>query len=177
MNNSNQKCTSKNTSINRSKLPAIYNHINYDLLIFTRYISAQKDYDILRRPVILDYGAGKHTNHIRKFLLKKYIDYLAYDPYNGSDEDWDKVKPDLIICSNVLNVIDDDEAMKAVHDYVASQNCPYLITVYEGNKSGIGAISKKDCYQRNSKTKDYINNNEIVYKGVITKPEYKNYIK
>ena len=31
-----------------------------------------------------------------------------------------------------------------------------LITVYEGNKSGIGKASKKDCWQENRVTKDYI---------------------
>lgn len=166
-----QKCTSRDTSINSSKLPSIYNHINYDLLIWEVY---DKDRN---RPIILDYGAGKHTEHIRKFLDSKYIDYKAYDPYNGSDEDWNLVKPDLIVCSNVLNVIDNDEAMKAVHDYVSSQKVPYLITVYEGKKTGIGAVSKKDCYQRNAKVATYKYGNEIVYKSVITKPEYKAYVK
>lgn len=174
---SGQKCTSKDTSINSSKLPSIYNHINYHQLIWDAYDRAHKGIECLRSPIILDYGAGKHTEHIRKFLDSWCINYKAYDPYNGSDEDWNLVKPDLIVCSNVLNVIDSDEAMKAVHDYVSSQKVPYLITVYEGKKTGIGAISKKDCYQRNAKVATYKYDNEIVYKSVITKPEYKAYIK
>lgn len=53
----------------------------------------------------------------------------------------------------------------------------FFISVYEGNGSGIGKISKKDCYQRNEKTSKYCErlNNFLymptwwqTYKGVIT---------
>lgn len=160
-----QNFSSKDTSINKNKLPAVYKKINFEAL--------KRDN---ATPVILDYGAGKFTETIREYCKAQGVIYKAYDPYNGSDEDWNACSPSLIVCSNVLNVIDDDQAMKAVHDYVSSQGCAYMITVYEGNGSGIGAPTKKDCYQRNLPVKAYLHSDEICYKSIITKSEFKNFI-
>lgn len=163
-----QKYTSKNTSINKNKLPAIFRKIDFKMLV---------DASPNQAPVILDYGAGRYTQSIRDFCQSHGVSYCAYDPYNGSDPDWDKAKPSLIVCSNVLNVIDDDKTVKQIHDYIVHQKCPYMITVYEGNSSGIGAPSKKDCYQRNTKIDAYKYTEEVVYKRIITQFQYIKYIK
>ena len=39
-----------------------------------------------------------------------------------------------------------------------------------------GRETKPDCWQRNEKTSAYLYSDEIIYKGIITKPEYKKYI-
>lgn len=170
-----QHSTSANTSINSSKLPAIFRKINF-LQLYCDYIDHSQNHRH-GNPTILDYGAGKYTKIIRDFCKNRGVKYVAYDKYNGSDSDWDKCAPDLIICSNVLNVIDDEQVMKAVHDAIIKYKCPYLITVYEGSKNNLGRKTKNDCYQRNEPIKNYKYLDEIIYKSVITKTQYKNYIK
>jgi len=172
-----QKITSANTSINSLKLPKIFNQINWDKLtedyIKKNGITITAD----KSPIILDYGAGKYTAHIRKVCADHGWGYVAYDPYNGSDKDWDKKTPSLIVCSNVLNVIQDDDILNDIHEWIYNRKIPYLITVYEGDKSGNGKETKKDCYQRNDKIINYKRRDEIIYKNVLTLQAYKCYIK
>ena len=61
----------------------------------------------------------------------------------------------LAICSNVLNVIDSDDALNETLEVLAcAQNV--AITVYEGDKSGIGRATKDDCWQRNERLATYL---------------------
>lgn len=159
-----QNCTSKNTSINSKKLPAIYGKLNYDLI-------NKKSADII------DYGCGRYPELIESFLKNKFTgcsNYIPYDPY------WfprfkDVISPlpnDIFVCSNVLNVIDDDNIVKDICTK-ASWYPAFAITIYEGDKTGIGKVSKKDCYQRNQKIKDYLQYfpswcHPVIYKNVIT---------
>jgi hypothetical protein len=78
-----------------------------------------------------------------------------------------KAKKVLSICSNVLNVINDDETIRTIaHQLESSQKA--LVTVYEGNKSGQGKATTKG-FQRNLKTKEYLKffNNATVKENVI----------
>lgn len=150
-----QTITSKGTSINKTKLPAIYNKI---------------DWDNVRTGVrLLDIGCGRYTDHIKEFVESKGFHYTGYDPYWAPDADLSE-RYDIIICSNVLNVIDDDEAMEALHQQILDRNAVYFITVYEGDGRGIGRKTGKDTYQRNQKTIEYAKENECVRNKVITKP-------
>ena len=92
---------------------------------------------------------------------------------------------DCIICSNVLNVISDNEIiyyiLNRIRDFIVYHKQAIFVTVYEGNKSGIGKITKKDCYQRNEPLSNYLKyfndvfctNDFVIKKGVITNhPEY-----
>ena len=168
-----QKITSANTSINCTKLPAIYNKIN-----FSKFRNGFN---------ILDYGCGKFNNG------RDYIDSLGgnwwgYDPFNRTEEEnmlcYNNYY-DCIICSNVLNVISDvsivRDVIKKIFNKVALRKQAIFVTVYEGDKSGIGRITKKDCYQRNQVLSDYLKyfngifgtNDFVIKKGVITNhPEY-----
>ena len=65
-----------------------------------------------------------------------------------------------------------------------SNTKPYFFKIYEGNKSGVGKQTKKDCWQRNQKTKDYLQQFDfagiyapIVYKGFITNEKGKELLK
>jgi len=145
----NQKITSKNTSINSTKLPAIYNKIN-----FSKF---EKQYNVL------DYGCGKFNN-AKNFIESINGTWYGYDPYNRTEEEnintYNKYY-DIIICSNVLNVISDEEIIVDIieniyNKYFYCGNQKIFITVYEGDKSGIGKVTKKDCYQRNEKTIRYL---------------------
>ena len=97
-----QRFTSAATSINSHKLPAVYSKVKFSA------------------PVVLDIGCGKYTDHIRDRLTEQGIDYLPYDPYNqtmsrnvistyDAKHYIETGNPLAVVCSNVLNVIDNDE--------------------------------------------------------------------
>ena len=175
LSNLTQEFSSANTSINITKLPAIYNKLNpiemWGLTIF-------------------DYGVGKvkTLNNIARWGLENDITILGYDKFNlSSDYNRDMLKQvykaDVFICSNVICTIKEDEIVQSIIDFILQYNKPFFFKIYEGNKSGVGKPSKKDCYQRNMKIKDYLtyfnwgNSNPIVYKGCITTEEGKKYLK
>jgi len=138
---------SANTSINSKKLPAISKKVKW------------KDY---RGKKVLDFGGGKFNN-FKEWLYKEFnIDLLIYDKFNRSElENIDALKSlnngevSLIICSNVLNVIKEDLIIKDIIKTVEGGKVPFIFTVYEGNRTGEGKPTKKDCYQRNQKLKEY----------------------
>ena len=117
--------------------------------------------------IILDYGCGKYDKN-KDYAIENNFEWVGYDPYNRSEEENNKtiqlikeIEPDIIVCSNVLNVIKEDSAMMNVLNQIynyAANNTDVYITIYEGNKSGVGSETSKG-YQRNSKLnkyKDYI---------------------
>lgn len=167
-----QEFTSAKTSINSKRLPAIYNKLHWrDLWKNSGYIT----------PVVLDIGAGKHIAHIKKHLNSLGFSYAPYDPYNLPDsinEHSLSMKPSIVICSNVFNVIKEKEVLYRLHDLVRSKNCPFFITVYEGNKSLTGhPTMNNQSYQRNETIDFYLMRwDEIIYKRVITLPDYKKYV-
>lgn len=166
-----QKYSSKNTSVNSVLLPAVYNKVNLSDL----RKDCKKSF-----PIILDYGCGKNTDHVMDFCNHEFCLWRGYDPHNKSYAENIfalSSKPDIIVCSNVLNVIDEDDEILKIHILLRSFNKPYFITVYEGNKSGVGRKTKEDCWQRNQRLSKYKFRDEITYKGVLTKPEYVKYIK
>ena len=170
-----QTITSANTSINSKKLPAVYKKIDFS--------------KFQNRFSVLDYGCGKFNN------AKEYINsingiWYGYDPYNRGEAENSLAinsNSNCIICSNVLNVLFDAEAIfKIVEDIytlIKKNQSAAFITVYEGDKSRCGKITKKDCYQRNELLIDYLkyfdkifgSNYFVIKKGVITNcPEFIN---
>lgn len=148
----NQKYSSKNTSINSSKLPAIYSKLT-------------KIHSLTKGETILDIGGGKFDNAIQYMKAEFDVTVLVYDKYNRSEEHNQNVlrqcmlnKADASIISNVLNVIMED-SLKNKALSLAIENTKYggkvLIKIYEGNKSGKGSQTKTDCWQENKKTKEY----------------------
>lgn len=156
--------TSKNTSVNHTKIPYIVNHIDW-----RRFIGGR----------CLDYGSGKLNPNTYYAINGMGIQYLPYDPYWLDEKTNNKAMnlyPTLVICSNVLNVIDDNETMHHIHQYIKGLKVPYFIKIHEGDSSFISRETKKDCYQRNLPTEEYLYCDEIIYKKIITKPEYKHFI-
>ncbi len=171
-----QRHSSKNTSINTTRLPAVYNKVDW-----SRYTNPVDNY------CIVDIGCGciETQKLIRNKLKSCNIrNFYPWDPYHKcivspvitehyiSNPRLNKV----VICSNVLNVIDDDTALMSTIQDLCNMIVirlpdgnyrmnPCYVTVYEGNKSGIGRETKKDCWQRNEclslylrKFNDYIKN-------------------
>lgn len=171
-----QQYTSKNTSINKVKLPAIYNKIDF------RSITCNGEVPLL----IVDYGCGRYYKETQHALAQKmgadiYFNYLPVDPYwfplylLSLEKEVIKWKSDypngavVCICSNVLNVIKEDEIVQSIKDRLFHLAACTFFTVYEGDKSGVGKRTKNDCWQRNQKLKDYIGDYEVTRKGVLCK--------
>lgn len=164
-----QNHTSAATSINATKLPRIYSAVTFT-----------------PREIVLDYGCGKYTDHIRA-ALPKGVKYLPYDPYNQPREVNEaserklhhamrRGKPITVICSNVLNVIDNDDTVACIAldlELIAANadGGRLLVTVYEGDRSGKGRETMPDCYQRNERTREYLpyfSENARIHRGIIT---------
>lgn len=153
-----QKYTSKATSINSARLPSAIKKI---------------DWEQYKGSIVLDIGGGKFNN-VKDYLLNNYnITLYIYDPYNRSKEENDlalSCKPTLVICNNVLNVIDSDESIIELIKLVISYSVSFVFSIYEGDKTGVPKVTGKDQYQRNQKTKDYLKffgDNIILKKGMI----------
>ena len=176
----NQPITSKYTSINSSKLPAVYNKIDWEMLM-SQWMKEHDGENPLG--IVLDYGCGRYTQHIQDFVNEKGFFYIGYDPYwNKIDfmneiEQVSKINGGgvvAIICSNVLNVIPSWMAVKGLDAILKSLAFSYankrlFTTVYEGDKSHVGRETKKDCWQWNRPTKSYLFSSlQTIHKGVIT---------
>ena len=151
-----QEFTSKDTSINSSKLPAIYKLVNFP-----------------KGSVVLDFGGGRYDNGV-EYLNSIGCEGYVYDPYNRTSEhNAEVVKAirsnggaDIVLNSNVLNVIKEAAARRTVLKNIKKLVKPsgkIYITVYEGNGSGEGKQSKKDSFQLNRKTADYLEEIQEVF--------------
>ena len=147
-----QTITSERTSINTHKVPAVYNKISY--------LSYQRNGHTTK---LFDYGCGrKETRDLIKAKLDKYeIEYIPYDPYNMPEHEADYnlqriEEANIIVCSNVLNVIDSDQVVESIMRKLdkLSQTRDVFISVYEGDGTGIGKITSKG-YQRNELVSEY----------------------
>lgn len=160
-----QTITSANTSINCKKLPAIYSKLPQIV----------KDYEARAHRIflgssarLLDYGCGKYTDHLHGAAAAEGLRLFPYDPYNQPEDTNNETrllltssgigKPaNIAICSNVFNVIRPiDCIIDALHDIASMVDGFLYVTIYEGDKTGIGRETKKDCWQRNEMRGDYL---------------------
>lgn len=150
-----QEFDSADTSINSTKLPAIYKMIS-----------------IPEGSVGIDFGGGKWDNAI-EHIRDLGATLCVYDPYNRSKAyNKETLKTlranggaDWAVTSNVLNVIKEPSARKAVLENISKitkSGAPIYITVYEGRGDG-KAGQTKSGYQLNRKTKDYIEEIQEVF--------------
>lgn len=120
-----QEFDSADTSINSTKLPAIYKMIS-----------------IPEGSVGIDFGGGKWDNAI-EYIRDLGATLCVYDPYNRSKAyNKETLKTlranggaDWAVTSNVLNVIKEPSARKAVLENISKitkSGAPIYITVYEG---------------------------------------------
>lgn len=176
-----QTITSKNTSVNTSKVPYIFNHIDWKAMQV-----------IFPRMTVIDFGCGRKIDHIAQFIMEqgKDISYIGYDPYWGPITDLKDVTKlvnrylnqqilPVFMLSNVLNVIPDLDQMWEIKRYIQQFTVPYFVKIYEGNKSGVGGMSRPDCWQWNQPTKYYLEGDkyEIMKKQIITHRLYEQFIK
>lgn len=178
-----QEFTSKNTSVNKAKLPAIYNKLNWKFI-------KENDKAYFVNDWVIDYGCGKYTDHIKSFLKDKGFYFIGYDVYNQPmDKNQEALEAlengtsiGVVICSNLLCVIKEDEIVQQIVNQVTATRQPYFFTVYEANKSGIGRQTGKDQWQRNQTLKSIYNQfftnipDAIIYKGTICNKDCKKYL-
>lgn len=114
---------------------------------------------------ILDIGCGKYDTN-KQFSNENGFTWFGIDPYNRTEiYNTESIRamydyceyPDIIMLNNVLNVIAETnvlmDVLGQVYDYAADDTDIY-ITIYEGDKSGIGRETTKG-YQRNWKLIKY----------------------
>lgn len=159
-----QRFSSARTSINSTRLPAVYRLAP------------------LNHSIVVDYGCGKYVAHIREAVAPRA--YFPFDPFNQPIEvnaetmtfvrlSMQSHVPLDVVCSNVLNVIDSDvtvaEIAKQICDIVEATGGNAYITVYEGNRSGVGRQTGPDQYQRNAPLHQYLKffRNAKIHNGMI----------
>lgn len=143
-----QSISSAATSINSSKLPAIFKLVKFD-----------------PNTVNLDYGGGRFDN-ATDYLATIDVENLIYDPYNRTTEHNSKVisrirhngGADTATCSNVLNVIKEPAAratvIKNISTLLKNSGTAYF-TVYEGTGMSDERETKAG-YQLNRPTAAYV---------------------
>lgn len=136
--------TSKNTSINSAKLPKLYTSK-----------AARSIYEGKR---VIDLGCGKFDN-AKAFAESLGCKVGMYDPWNRPAEENAaalSASYDVAVISNVLNVIQKPEDRRDLLQLASSKAPVILVTVYEGDQTGKGRITKADCWQENRRTESYV---------------------
>lgn len=106
---------------------------------------------------VLDYGGGAYDDG-KNYMKQLGVDVFIYDPYNRTEQENEKalsVKPDYIVCANVLNVIAEDDIIRGILKEIKSYHVPAYFCMYEGNRTGQGEPTKKG-YQRNQRLTEYL---------------------
>jgi len=160
-----QAYTSAATSINKDKLPAVFTKLTKE----AKFAPGSRNIDI---------GGGKFDN-ASEHLAKQDVENLVFDPYNRSADHNRMVlesvrgKPaDTATVSNVLNVIPDEaNQIKTLETAYKSlkDNGEVFITVYEGNKSGVGKVTGSDQFQQNKKLSGYLDTVRKVFPNATVK--------
>ncbi len=113
---------------------------------------------------VLDYGGGKYD--LGKEFMKGYgVNVSVYDPFNRTPshnkavmQKFKRTPPEVIVCSNVLNVIQEESVIKGIVKEIkglCGRNTIVIFSIYEGNKTGVGKPTTKG-YQRNEPTMSYL---------------------
>lgn len=153
---SEQEFSSADTSINSSKLPAVFKKVKFN-----------------PGTINLDYGGGRFDN-ATEFLADQDVENLIFDKFNRSDDHNKNVikrirqngGADTATCSNVLNVIKErdirvNEVIKNIKSMLKPGGTAYF-TVYEGTGLGDSKETTKG-YQLNKKTADYVEEIEEIF--------------
>lgn len=166
-----QVITSADTSINSSHMARTFKVVDWK-----------------QGTINADIGGGRFNN-ATKYLKDLGVSNYIYDPFNrdiffntNSMEKCCNGKASTVTCNNVLNVIAEEKARNEVIATCCEALNPSgtaYFCIYEGSRTGIGAISSKG-WQENRATADYIKeikkyfDNVTMFKGIIkaSKPRH-----
>lgn len=128
-------------------------HLNYPQKIssaktslkqISRCFSAKNGYPFPQGSVICDYGGGAYDLNIEEMARRGCI-LLVIDPfnrskqYNESNLEWLSLNPpNYVTCNNVLNVIEEDDALMNCINNVAclAQRGTAIFTIHDGDRDG-----------------------------------------
>jgi len=155
-----QKYTSANTSINKTKTAEA----------FTKLL---KKNVFKKGSVNLDIGGGRFDNANDLLKDKAGAKNIVYDPFNRTKAHNAKVakqvsggKVDTVTINNTLNVIEDTpnqiRVLEQAKDAVKADGKVY-ISVYQGDKSGVGRTTSKDSFQQMKPLADYLKTVQKVF--------------
>jgi hypothetical protein len=155
-----QKYTSANTSINKTKTAEA----------FTKLL---KKNVFKKGSVNLDIGGGRFDNANDLLKDKAGAKNIVYDPFNRTKAHNAKVakqvsggKVDTVTINNTLNVIEDTpnqiRVLEQAKDAVKADGKVY-ISVYQGDKSGVGRTTSKDSFQQMKPLADYLETVQKVF--------------
>lgn len=162
-----QKITSEKTSINKTKVPSVFNSVAKK----EGWVSGTRNLDI---------GGGKYDT-ATEYLDKNGVNNLIYDPFNRSKQHNDSVVKELssnpvdtVTISNVLNVLSDyrdaNRVLAQAYDALKYDGKVY-ISVYEGDGSGLG-YETKSGFQWNRKLKQYLFDIKQIFPDAEIKGDY-----
>lgn len=148
-----QQFSSKSTAINakQNKLPTIFKLVSFP-----------------RNSLVLDYGGEMQAEMIANDYLAQFgCEDVVYDKYNQTSAEQsaaikrirDNGGADVAVCSNVLNVIAEDEARLVVLRNIkklTKAGAPVYFTVHEGDGKGGSRPTGKDQFQQYRKTDTYL---------------------
>lgn len=153
-----QEFTSKNTTSNYNRVPALFKKINW-----------------VCGTINLDIGGGPYdtaTDYLKDFGVSN----LIYDPYNRSEDHNLMVKsiissnkPHTSTLSNVLCVIKEKEVRIELLNFAKDNSNILFVSVYPGSGTVIGKITKKDCWQENRKLNSYLEEVSQIFLYVVMK--------
>ena len=142
-----QEISSKETSISQ---------VGRAITGFNEYFGFRKG------STVLDYGGGRYDKAIA-YGMKNGFNVYVQDPfwrtpeYNAHSIAMFKRSPDYITCSNVLNVIKEDEIVEDVVRKIrrlARKGTTVVFKIHEGDGKGIGYRTTRG-WQRNEKRVAY----------------------
>ena len=137
-----QRYSSKYTSINKRR-PRIYSIIPEA---------------VISSGTVIDYGCGRYFD-----LYELPETVTGYDKYWRDDPQVLDRSYDVAICSNVLNVIEEDTIRAFIISELRRLAPVAYITVYDGSRTGTGAASGEDSFQLNRKLSGYVSEIENIY--------------
>ena len=128
-------------------------------------------------------GMGISDTATRYLAERKGIESLGTDPFNRTREYNERVasmamdrRSDTSSAMNVLNVIDDDEAMELVIAQSAlalKDGGVAVFQIFHGDQTGEGRYKKENAqYQRNMRGEEYVPHVEKFYNKVEAKGDY-----
>lgn len=117
------------------------------------------DWSKHKKDMTLDYGAGRHPKLVQEYLKKEGVKWVeSYDPYNSEISTKPEGEFDVILCSNVLNVIareNDLEDLIADLSHKLHEDGTAYVQVYTGDRSGKAGETTRG-WQRNSLLVHYL---------------------
>ncbi len=118
------------------------------------------DWSKHKKDMVLDYGAGRYPKLVQEYLKEEGVKWVeSYDPYNSEISTKPEGEFDVVICSNVLNVIARDGDLEDTVADIASklhEDGTAYVQVYTGDRSGKSSETTRG-WQRNSLLAHYVN--------------------